>query len=388
MGKNDLFNSKIRLKIKGKNINRFLKRLNLNKIEIWEIKYSKENELEILIKAQDYKKVKKLKTIYDIVIIDTKGILKIKQTIKKNQIFFGTVLIGLIFLIICSNLIFKIEIIHTNKEIRNILLEELKDQGIKKYHFKKSYDQIQVIKKQIIENHKEKIEWLEIENIGTKYLIRVEERKIIKEPEGIENRHIVASKSAIIKKIEAQQGEIVKNINDYVKQGDIVISGEIKLYDQVKKVIPAIGKIYGEVWYETKVTYPLVRKREKLLSHKKKVFVLTIGQTKWEILNFKPFKEKRIIKETKYKNQLVPISFGIEEQQEIKIIEEINTLEEAINKAIYKAEEKIKERLQEEEYIIEQKSLNVITKHSKIELEVFYAVYENITNYKLIEEEE
>ena len=71
-------------------------------------------------------------------------------------------------------------------------------------------------------------------------------------------------------KKDAEIGEVVREINDYVKPGDIIISGEIKLYDQVKDVTSAKGKVYGEVWYQTKVTYPLTRRTERLLSNRKR----------------------------------------------------------------------------------------------------------------------
>ena len=46
----------------------------------------------------------------------------------------------------------------------------------------------------------------------------------------------------------------------------------------------------------------------------------------------------------------------------------------------------IKSKLNDEEHIIYEKCLKVSLNDSKIELEIFYAVYENITAYERIEE--
>ena len=75
---------------------------------------------------------------------------------------------------------------------------------------------------------------MEIEAVGTKYVIRVEMRELPEEKKTNGIRHIVAKKDAIIREVVASKGEIVRRNNDYVKAGDVVISGEIKLNDEVK----------------------------------------------------------------------------------------------------------------------------------------------------------
>ena len=377
--------NKIIIRIEGKNINRFLKRLIKHKVELLDVKYINQNKVDIKIKANDYPKIERLKSIYDISIVDAEGLIKIKALLKINSVLIITFLMGIILLILLANIIFDIEVIHTNKELRTLLLNELKESGIDRLKLQKSYQDIQKIKKRILEEYKDQIEWLEIEKVGTKYLVRVEERKLSPPIEEIPNRHIVAKKNAVIKKIEAQSGEIVREINDYVKAGDVIISGEIKLYDQVKKVIGAKGKVYGEVWYQTKVTYPLTRRIETPLSNFKKVLVINFLNTRIELFNFKSFKEKKIEVNNIFKNSLLPISLDLEKQQEMKVIEEINTIDEAIAKAAEKGKEKIEERLKEDEYIISQKNLKIDVKDSTIIVEMFYVVYEDITSYQKIE---
>ncbi|NLM62901.1 MAG: sporulation protein YqfD [Mollicutes bacterium] len=377
--------NKIIIRIEGKNINRFLKRLIKHKVELLDVKYINQNKVDIKIKANDYPKIERLKSIYDISIVDAEGLIKIKALLKINSVLIITFLMGIILLIFLANIIFDIEVIHTNKELRTLLLNELKESGIDRLKLQKSYQDIQKIKKRILEEYKDQIEWLEIEKVGTKYLVRVEERKLSPPIEEIPNRHIVAKKNAVIKKIEAQSGEIVREINDYVKAGDVIISGEIKLYDQVKKVIGAKGKVYGEVWYQTKVTYPLTRRIETPLSNFKKVLVINFLNTRIELFNFKSFKEKKIEVNNIFKNSLLPISLDLEKQQEMKVIEEINTIDEAIAKAAEKGKEKIEERLKEDEYIISQKNLKIDVKNSTIIVEMFYVVYEDITSYQKIE---
>ncbi|NLL44123.1 MAG: hypothetical protein GX247_00445 [Mollicutes bacterium] len=376
----------VKLRIKGRNIERFLKRLVDQKIELHKIIYLHYNEVDIIVSKKDYERIKEIKTIYDINIIDSYGMIKIKKIINLNKIVIIGIILGIGLLLFLSNLILNIEIIHTNKDLRNLLTKELELYGIKKRGFKKNYFELQKIKEQIILKHKDKIEWLEIESVGTKYIVRVQERKlpiIEKQPE---NRHIVASRNAIIRSIEAEQGVIVRNINDYVRPGDIIISGEIKLYYTVKEIVGAKGRVFGEVWYQTKVEYPFIYKEEKETGKKKKVLVLQLLNKEIELFNFKPFKNKKKENKILLENNWLPIKLMWQYQKEINIIEEINTEEEAINKAIALAREKMQSKLDDNEYIISQNCLKVTIRNSTIVLDMFYAVHEDITSYQRIEE--
>ena len=116
-------------------------------------------------------------------------------------------------------MIFKIEIIHSNKDIRNLLREELKKEGIKKYALKKEYKEVNKIKQKILNKYKDKIEWLEIESTGTKITVRVEERKIPDKKIEETPRNIIAKKKGVIKKVIAKRGDIVKDMDDYVEKG-------------------------------------------------------------------------------------------------------------------------------------------------------------------------
>lgn len=283
----------INIKIKGKNIERFIKRLNSINIELLEIKYLKYNEIIIKIKKEDYERLEEVKTIYEIEIVSINGMDKLKQVIKKNKYLILSLLISIFILLFLCNTIFNIEVIHNDKEIRELLLTELKENGIEKYKRKKTFDELQQIKKKILDKYKDKIEWLEIETSGTKYIVRVEERIITKDNTTYLKRDVVAKKDAIILKIEATNGEVIKNKYDYIKKGEAVITGDIKLYEDTKAQIMADGKVYGEVWYKATVEYPLSYKEETLTGKSKKNLVIKIFDSEIE-LSFHKFKFKKV----------------------------------------------------------------------------------------------
>ena len=87
-----MFKSFYKLKITGKDVKRFLKQLyNLN-IYFEEIEFRK-RDLYVKVDDDNYKKIKKIKTIYKIEIINLYGISKIKDIINKYNIFFICIII-------------------------------------------------------------------------------------------------------------------------------------------------------------------------------------------------------------------------------------------------------------------------------------------------------
>lgn len=375
--------SKISLNIKGKNINRFIKRLRTKKIEILSLKYKNPNEADIIIYKKDYETVLKIKSIYEVTELDVFGLIKIKRKIKLSKHLIILTLIAFTIFLIFTHVIFDVEVIHSNKDIRNLLLNELKQNGIKKYSFKKSYNEISKIKEKILNKYPDKIEWLEIEENGTKYTVRVEERTIVKEDNNNTPRNIIAKKDGVLKKVIAEKGDIVKDMNDYVKKGDLIVNGELIFNEKVKGKVKAEGKAYAEVWYVTKTEYPFATYTETETGKTKDVYAIKFLNHTFEF-TLNKFKTKKIEEKEIASHSLIPIKLVKQKQKETKVTDQILTVEQAITKAQEKAEEDIKKNLSKDEYIIRSKYLKSTVKESIVEVEMFFAVYEDITDYSEI----
>ncbi len=372
--------SKISLNIKGKNINRFIKKLNNNKIEILSLKYKSKDEADIIIYKKDYSKLLKIKSIYEITELEIFGLIKIKKNLKLSKHIIIITFISFLIFLMFTNVIFKVEVIHSNKDIRNLLLKELDREGIKKYTFKKTYKEIENIKEKILNKYPNDIEWLEIEENGTKYTVRVEDREIIKKEEDNNPRNIVAAKDGVLKKVIAENGDIVKDMNDYVKKGDLIINGDLIFNEKVKGRVKAKGKVYAEVWYVTKTEYPFIKKEEKETGKVKEVYAIKFLNHTLE-LALNKFKNKNIKEKEIIKHVLIPIKLVKQNQKEKMVNDIFLTPEQAIIEAKKKAEEDIEKTLSKDEYIIKSKYLKSNVKESIVEVEMFFAVYEDITDY-------
>lgn len=381
------FNSIIKIKIEGRNINNFIKRIiknNINIIKYIPISYK---EAILIIRYEDYLKIKKIKTIYEITVISKYGRLKIKEKLKQNKYLLFFLIMGIILLYTLSNIIFNIEVIHSSSEVKNLVYKELKENGIKKYIFKKSYEEIEKIEEKILEDNKDKIEWIEITETGTSYIIRVEERKIKEDNDDNVSYDIVSSKNAIIYSIEATSGEKVKKINDYVTKGDVIISGSITKPDRNKIIGTAKGEVYGEVWYVVEVDYPFIYKEETQTGKVKEVYVINFLGHRISLFDFNKFKTYSVNPKILLNNNFLPINLVKEKQYELNVIDEYYTEEEVIDNAI----ELAKDKLLTNKTIKEIKDITILEENnysSKISLKLFISVIENIGEYREIQLEE
>ena len=372
------FDNVVMIKVTGKNINHFLATIYKLKINLLEVKLLSQKEVRLILGEKELKKLLKLKTVNKIEVIKSYGKLRIKQLFFQNRLLLFTLVGGYFFLLILARLIFSIDIIHDNKEIRKLINEELKSNNLEKFKFKPSYKKLDKIKKGILNNHRDKIEWLEIIEVGTKYIIRVEERKIIKSKEEVIFQDIIAAKEGIIIKIEADKGMIVKKNNDYVKKGDIIISGKITNNDNLANMVKANGKVLAEVWYNVRVELPLVRKEIKETNNIKDVYQFQILSFKLPLFDFNPFKDKKVTSKVIASHPLLPIKLIKAHQQELYITDYLYTESEALIKATDIAIKKMTDKLKRDDYLISYQLLKYYLEDKKIFLDVFFKVGENI----------
>lgn len=380
-----IFSSSIKIKVTGRNINNFLKRLINNNINIEKVIPISYKEIDLIINYQDLDKVLKLKTIYNIKIVRYYGKLRIIKRIKKDIFILSSLLISLLLIYTLSNVIFKVEVIHSNKNIIKLVTKKLEDNGIKKYKFVKNYQEIEKIKNKILEENKDTLEWLEIIREGTKYTIRVEERIINNKPKDNKIYNIVASKNAVIKNIYAESGEKIRSINTYVKKGDIIISSDITLPNNEKISKTASGKVQGEVWYNINIEYPYQYHEIKYTGNKKKVLVLNLLNKRISFFDFHKYKTfNRNIKYI-FNNNITPISLIYEDEYETNIINEVYDYNTAREKATTKAKEKILEKYPNIKEITNIKIINEEDKKNRISLNLFVTCLEDITEYQEVD---
>lgn len=363
------------IEIKGKNPKRFLSKLLKLKINIADIKYEKDKIL-LKVSYEDYKNIKQIKTIYTIKIIKTSGKKKLLEQVIKYKIPLLTFIISVFFLLIISSFILFINIDTENKNIKKIIKENLQENNVTLYSKKKSYTKLKEITQNIKNNNLDNIEWIEIDQKGVVLTVKVIER--LSNNTNANNNYIdiVASKNGYIKKIYSRKGEVLKNIDDYVKKGDIIISGNIFRNDKVVDRVKANGKVYAEVWYIVKLNDKLIHQEITPKAVGKQKLILKVNKKE---ITFLTIPKKVIIENKKnfFKNDIFSLYLKQEKnyQKETTKYKE-NDLTDILNK---RAKNAINKNLKRDEYIIKQKTLKKYIKNGKMYIEVFFKTYEDIS---------
>ena len=358
--------------------NKFINKCIQNNINIKDINYIDDDNLNANIDISDFKRLKKACYFCKIKIIKYEGFNGIKLHLRNNIYVYLLFLWCFILMDILSSYIVKINVIHENSKIRNLVMDELDSHGIRKYTLAFSFDELEKIKNEILDDNPNTLEWMSITRVGMSYVIRVEERIIKKDIVNDLPRNIIAGKDALITKVISSKGEVMVRSNDYVKKGDILISGEIKLYDEIKSLVAASGSVYGKVWYEADAIIPLFEERK-----------LDTNRSRYNI----SFNNKVLLK-NKYPlfrldriREINILGLKIKIYKELEYVKEVHKYSslEMDNLVSQKIEESFSKKLNGDGRIISQKVLKKEEKKSTIEYRVFVVTNELISKYENIE---
>lgn len=364
------------IEISGKNIYRFFEKIIKNKINIFDIKH-KLNIIIFKVSYNDYLKIIKLNTIYNIRIINIRGINKVKKLFSFYYIFFCLLFLNIVFIFIYSKMIFFIEIKTENKELKEIIESNYDKYELSLYKFSNSYSNLKKISERIKQDNNKLIEWIEIKHIGVKYEINIIE-KIDLDSKNINNtkkNDVVAEKNGLILDIYASSGEIIKNKGDYVKKGEVIISGMIKKNDEVKNIVSAQAKVYAEVWYKVIIEHPFIFEEQVNEKGYKNISINIFNKdiVLLSRMNKSINKEQEIIL---IKNSIFTLK-SIQKYQ-TNLVKKKYTKKELQNILENMAKKEIVKQLSKNEKILLQKTLKNTTDDVKMNIEVFFKVYENI----------
>lgn len=348
------------------NINRFIKKCVANDIQLFNITYL-DNYLLVTIKSQDYKRIRKLNYYSKITVYEYVGTKKILLNLKNNlyNIILFIIFIGLIYFY--SNIIISVEIKHENQDIINKVNNLLIENNIKKYTLVKDNQTLNEISDKILEDNRDFLDFISITRSGMKYVINVEERIIKKDEPDNGYCHIVAKKDGVVNNIIAKKGIIMVEKGTSVKKGDILISGEVILNEEIKDNICASGDIIANTWYKVNIKYPL-NKVNKEYTHRLKINIKAFGK----------YLKKRLYEKYDEEKILAFNNIKLVRQKEYVLKTEKLSHDDAVNLALEEAEKKLIEKLGNNSTIIDKKVLKESQNNSTIELEVFISVNESI----------
>lgn len=341
----------------------------------------KDNKVIFIINYEDLKLLSKLANIK---VIKYYGLVGIKKFLKKHYILLTSFILSYLIIIILSNVIFKVEIVTNNQVLKDNITYYLNYYGIVKYKFVKSNKYIENVKEKILLENKDTIEWISINREGVKYVVNVTPRVISNRVSIDKPSNIVSKKDALIKYLVVTGGSSVKEVNDVVKKGEVIISGNVVKFDKVVGTTRSKGEVFGEVWYTVNISIPfkhvIYEKTGETINH----IYLDIFGHKFTLVGH--YITNNSINEVSVLVDKPYLFFKLmKESKELYNYKEVNlNSESAFKEALERADKSISNKLDTNEYIIERKVLKKDVFSSKIDIELFYRVYENIGEEKEI----
>lgn len=372
------------IKIEGRRPNSLLSLLIILKIPFIKKKETKDY-LILEIEEEYFQKIKKLAPTYEITILKRTGKAYLIHLYKTKKIFLYSIIFAFLVIILLTNIIFSVRVVETDKEIKDMILTDLRENGITRFRFKVSYKRKEAIREKILEKEKDYLEWLEIEEIGTMYQVKVIRRINNPKEDELKPRSIVAKKKGRITRIEADYGEVTTKKNDVVDKGDTLISGLIKNKEEIKTKVAARGKVYAEVWYQVNLNLPTLYQEEIKTGNKKNTLEIIFLDKNIFISELFKYNNS-ISKETVlYNNPLIPFRISFTKKEEIKLKQVAYQEDKTLKKIKKLAVDKLKQRIGNDIKILAINVLKKKTSADKIEVELFFKVEEDITSYESLE---
>ena len=379
----------VNIEVEGYFIERFINICNSKKIFLWNMKRKHSTIIRVNIGIRDFKRIKEIakKTKCRVKIQKKRGIPFILHKYKKRKIFAIFFILLIIAVIALSNFIWNIEVKGNNKISAEEIIKDLADDNFKVGTSKTNLNTKNIIDK--IRLKRSDLAWMGIEIKGTNAIVKIVEADlkpdIIKEEEYC---NIVATKDAMIVKINAQNGTAVVKEGDIVTKGTVLIQGWLEGQFTGIRYVHANGEVQAKVWYYQKISVPLKQtkkiktdKEENKYSVKINNFEINLPKGVPKFQNYDTIETSKKLK--LFSDFYLPIEIHQKTYQEYEEQEITYSIEEAKKLGIAQADESLKEQIEGKQ--VTNKKINAEQIGANIEVEVIYEVLESIgTKEKIV----
>ncbi len=377
------------VKVSGRGLERFINAALREEIAIWHVKRLGTETIVLRVYAKDFASFQELAAKFSVefVIVDKSGIPFVLRRAKKNAGFIVGLLFGLAILYLLANMIWDIEIKGASPELEYKLTNQLKELGVYKGGLKYFVDDPQTLQKTLTQNNEE-ITWIGVTIDGTTYTFQVVEKERPEEEEKTGPRHLIAKKEAVIVDYFIEKGEPVVSINQFVRPGQMLVSGLIGKEDE-PEIVSAKGKVWGKTWYKTEAAVNMKTKTLRLSGESQVKRFLQIGSVKVPIAGFtlEQYNKKEVIEEVIPIQLLrweLPIAMIEQTIYEAEEVEFLYSEEEARNLAMEAAKKDLLRQLPKDAKIVDQKVLHEQVENGTLKLSILYDVIEDIATEQLI----
>ncbi|UOE95671.1 sporulation protein YqfD [Alkalihalobacillus sp. LMS39] len=375
----------VKMRIDGPYGERFLNRCIQKNIDLWNIKRLGNERIVCYISLEDAKRVKEIvkQTECKVTFMERRGLPFLQKSMIKRGGFTAGVAGFLFLLFVLSNVVWNISIEGASPKVEHQLQQVVADLGIKRGKFMFVLPSVEEIQKEVSDRI-EDATWVGVRLNGTTFHFEVVEQTLPEEKELISPRHLVATKKAIVHDLFVEKGQALVKPNEFVNEGDILVSGFIGKEGKTE-IVPAQAEVYGEIWYKSDVSIPLEATYDTLTGNYEKKHYLSFFGTDIPFWGFfgEKYNEYEIFERNysfRLLNWTLPVQYKSKRWLEKQTTEMTYTEEEAKELAKKRAKEELKDKIQEDATIKGEKVLHESVENGKVKLTIHYQVIEEITS--------
>ncbi|QFT89898.1 Putative stage IV sporulation protein YqfD [Bacillus sp. THAF10] len=386
----NFFSGNVKIIIQGKGVERFLNDCTRKGIHVWNVKKMGAEAYTCYVMLKDIKPLRSLMKHQDcrFRFLTRKGLPFLAMYSIKNSGIVVGLFLAFLAVFLLSNMVWDIEVKGAEPATEHKIMQELDKLGVKKGKFQFFLKDVESIQRYLTDTISE-ITWIGVVLNGTSYHFEVVEKNEPEKPEALSPRSLVASKKALISKIYVEKGQPLVQVNDYVKEGQVLVSGLIGREDN-KKSIAAVGEVLGETWYLSQVDVPIKTTFTVLTGEVYQKHYLKLGSFKLPIWGFfepeyaekEEFEAERPFFFLKWK---LPISYVGKTIHEQEVTERVYDEEEIVEKALEIGRQDLfANKLDEDAIIKGEKVLRTNKENGKVRIDIHFQVIESIVKIEPI----
>lgn len=240
----------LEIEAEGYFVERLINLCKINNIKIWDIEYINNGKITFKMSSKEFKKLKPYikKSRCKVRIKSKKGIYFDLFRYRKRRLVIYMTAILLILFLAFSSFIWKIEITGNEKIAVEKIQELINQSGVhtgKAKYFISKGKLADYIRANLYE-----VAWVGVDINGTTLSVTIKEKIISDEEDKTIPGNIVATKSAVITKIIAENGTAAYKTGSYINKGEVAIKGVIESEYLEPTVVHASGILKGLIQYE------------------------------------------------------------------------------------------------------------------------------------------
>ncbi|PKR79028.1 hypothetical protein CEY16_04565 [Halalkalibacillus sediminis] len=374
------WNEYVKVHVKGGQASQLFLELHRLSIPMHDIKRENETEIKFCTSLDSVKEIKSIRKRFQCkVYFERKNSIKraYKMRGRMASYVLGT-FFALFLLFALSNVIWKVEIVGGSPESRFEVSQLIDQLGLKQGNWVQASEDISTVEREVM-NQIEKISYIGINRTGTTFLIKIKEQSI-NEPDPDEHpSNLIASKSGTIHSMFITNGRPLAKVNDTVKKGDILVTGELS--EEGEDFTYSEGDILAEVWYNIDVTIENKALLYSLEDEATQRYSLNIGNREFFATN-----KEDLVEVHKRSQPLFFLNWELPLSINKTLFLQEQSLEQTIETEDYTnyVEAQLKRKLGQSVELIYLKVLHEQRHSDKVELELFVKVIEDISEAQII----